>query len=329
MRGSRRLTASILLAAICAPGTWLRTDVPQTMPTGIEFERIAAASETGTPQWSVAGVWHYTSKPSRYFGGFSALLPLGEGQLQAFSDRGARFTFGEPDLPGETAPQSRPEQIVELQRVAPEHAFDLWDIESVTRDPATRDYWLGFEGVHAIHRFSAASEIEDVRILDGEVDWYFNSGAEAMLRLDDGRFVIIPEGRAEALIYASDPVEGGAPTSVEFVSPAPEFAVTAAAQLPDGRVLLLMRDVVWGAPPFDGMLAIADAPPASPDTPWQAEVLFRFDGVIPAENYEGLATREMADGRVAVWVIADDNFSVQQRTLLVKLIFDPSAPLAN
>lgn len=329
MSGGRRLGprlfAVLTLAALCAPGTWLRTDLPRTLPTGIELARVAGPSTTDLPQWSVAGVWQYTSDPHRLFGGFSAILPLGEGSLRAFSDRGSRFTFTEPDRPDEAAQ----DRIVALQLVAPEYSNDLWDIESVTRDPVSRDYWLGYEGVHAVHRFSVASEIEDVRFLDGEVDWYVNSGAEAMLRLDDGRFVIIPEGGDEALVYDGDPVEGGAPVTLDFASPARDFAVTAAAQLPDGRVLLLMRDVVWGVPPFAAQLAIADVPPVSPDTPWSADVLLRFDGVIPPENYEGLAVREQADGTVAVWVISDDNFSIQQRTLLVKLVFDPAAALSN
>ncbi|WP_299195892.1 esterase-like activity of phytase family protein [uncultured Erythrobacter sp.] len=317
--------AALALAVLCAPGTWLRTEVPRTLPTGIEFNRIAGASPTDLLQWNVAGVWHYTSDPSRFFGGFSAMLPLRDGHLRAFSDRGSRFTFTEPDLPD---PAMRAPSVV-LQLVAPRHSNVLWDIESVTRDPVSRDYWLGYEGAHAIHRFSVASEIEEVRFLDGEVDWYVNSGAEAMLRLSDGRFVIIPEGRGEALIYAGDPVEGGTPVTIDFTVPVEDFVVTAAAQMPDGRVLLLMRDVVWGVPPFAGLLAIADTPPTSSDTEWSADVLIHFDGVIPPENYEGLAVRGQDDGTVAVWVISDDNFSIQQRTLLVKLVFDPAADRAT
>jgi len=45
--------------------------------------------------------------------------------------------------------------------------------------------------------------------------------------------------------------------------------------------------------------------------------------VIPRENYEGLALRPRGDGRVDVWVMSDDNFSIIQRSLLAKLVFDP------
>ena len=38
-----------------------------------------------------------------------------------------------------------------------------------------------------------------------------------------------------------------------------------------------------------------------------------------------LALRPRDDGRVDVWVISDDNFSIMQRTLLAKLVFDPGA----
>lgn len=315
------MIAALAVAALCAPGTFARTHVPTVPPTDIALTRVADASETGTPGWGIAGVWEYSSGPSRYFGGFSALLALDDHRLQAFSDRGVRFTFLEPDRPGqETALRE-----VAIQYVAPGYSLRLWDIESATRHPETGEYWLGYEYFHAIHRFSAASEPEGVRDLEDEVDWPSNSGAEAMVRLEDGRFLVMGEGKNIALIYPSDPVAGAEPDRIEFKTPAESFVVTDLAQLPDGRVLLLMRNLVWGSPPFNSLIAIADAPDAAMDETWQPQVVLRFDNILPNENYEGLAVRPQEDGKVAVWAIADDNFSFQQRNLIVKLIFDPSA----
>ena len=317
MRSARRLIAALALAALCAPGTFLRTEVSGEMPRDIALEQIAGPSATGSADWKVAGIWQYEAS-SRNFGGYSALLTLSSNRLRAFSDRGTRFTFIEPDQPRETAE----ERVVSAQVVQRDYARELWDIESATRDPATGAYWLGYEHVHAIHRFTVGSVTDGLRDLSDEVDWYENAGAEAMLRLADGRFIVIPEGNDEALLFASDPVEQVKPETFTFINPARSYAVTDLAQLPDGRVLLLMRNVEWGFPPFAGLIAIAEPPVA--DAEWRPEITLRFDNAIPRENYEGLAVRALEDGRIAVWVIADDNFSVIQRNLLVKLLFDPS-----
>lgn len=319
----RRLFAALAVAALCAPGTWLRTEVPREVPTDIAMVRIAGAAKTPLPDWSVAGVWQYSTGPSRKFGGFSALLTLGDKTLRTFSDRGYRFTFTAPDR-GDDLAEVR---YISRQALGEERLhWVLWDIESATRDPDTGDYWLGFEYTHAIHRFSIASEPMGLRVLEDEVDWNTNSGLEALQRLSDGRFIGIPEGRSYAMVWPADPVEGGKAQSVPFENPAPGYAVTDLAQLPDGRLLFLMRKVAWDLPPFAGLLAIADPPARGSALPIKPGVVLRFDGVLPPENYEGLAVREQDDGTVAVWIISDDNLSVFQRTLLAKLVFDPAKP---
>lgn len=317
------MTAALALALMVAPGTWLRTPVTKENPASIELTQIAGAGETGAPGWSVEGVWHYSTEPTLRFGGFSGLLSVGEGRLRAFSDRGFLFTFVEPDRADE-APKTR--RISGLPYNDPSLYPRLWDIESVTRDPANAgDYWVGYENTHAIHRFSYKTEPEAVRIFDGLTqDWYSNAGLEAMERLSDGRFLAIPEGRGEALVFAGDPVDGGAPITLAFDNPAPGFAITDLAQMPGGRVLMLMRDVDWGQyPPFAGKLAIADVPPPGSDGPIAPQVLFDFEGVLPPENYEGIALRAKEDGTLAVWIISDDNLAAMQRTLVAKLTYTP------
>lgn len=319
MRSARRLIAALAVALLCAPGTWLRTEVPQAMPEVVTLEKVAGESATPSPAWRIGGVWSY-SADSRYFGGFSALLALSDHHLRAFSDRGARFTFLEPDQPGAaTALTSVNYQIV-IDRLA----HDLWDIEAATRDPASANYWLAYENHHAIHRFTVASEVDGVRELVEEVDWPVNSGAEAMLRLGDGRFLVMPEGQHEVALFAGDPVDGGDLATFAWRNPAPSFVVTDLAQLPDGRILLLMRNLEWGMPPFASAIALAHPPDPAAKEPWSPKIALRFDGVIPRENYEGMAVREREDGLIDVWVIADDNISVFQRNLLVKLVLEPA-----
>jgi hypothetical protein len=313
-----RLLGALGLALLCAPGTFLRTPMPDEMPEPKGPERVAGPSATSDPAWRVEGVWRYRAD-HRFFGGYSALLAIEGGRLRAFSDRGARFTFPEPDAGADAAGASP----IVLQPVAEGFEEDLKDIESATLDPASGRYWLGFEGTHAFHRYTSANQPDGLRVIEDEVDWPDNGGMEAMLRLSDGRFMVLPEGGEEGLLYPSDPVDGGKPEAFAFRRPVESYAATDLAQLPDGRVLLLMRDTVLALPPFDTLLAIAP-PPRAGET-WAPRVALRLDAVIPSDNYEGLTTRTLADGRVAVWIVSDDNLSVLQRTLLAKLMFDPSA----
>lgn len=305
-----------------APGTWLRSEVSPDPPDEIGVTQIAGPSATSAAQWELAGIWHYRGE-GLSFGGFSALLALKGDRLRAFSDRGYRLTVTEPDV---AMPASEGAPLgVRMQAVAVGWRNDLWDIEAATRDSRTGAYWLGYEHRHAIHRFTITSEADGVRSLYGEVDWPDNSGIEAMVRLDDGRFVVLPEGQRRGLLFAGDPVDGSAAEAFDIISPADGYVITGAKQLPDGRLLVLMRRLVWPSrqawPPFASLLAIGDVPEAG--GVFAPQITLPLKGVLPPDNYEGLALRERADGRVDVWIISDDNLSVFQRTLLAKLIYAP------
>lgn len=54
--------------------------------------------------------------------------------------------------------------------------------------------------------------------------------------------------------------------------------------------------------------------------PASSRVLAQMNVFVTIDNYEGVAARQMPDGRVRLYVISDDNFSKKQRTLL--MIYD-------
>lgn len=317
MAGARRVIAALALAALCAPGTWLRSPVETRPHKQVDVIRIAGPAATDKSAWALVGVWHYRGT-GLDVGGFSAMVTLGSNTLRAFTDRGFRMTFREPDLPN-------PRGKINRQLVEPGLENDLFDIESATRNPDNGDYWLGFENVHTIQRYTVASSTTGVRSLMDKVDWSDNGGIEAMVRLADGRFVIMPETGSTGLIFPGDPVEGSAPATFTFRFPSKRYVATDTVQLPDGRLLVLLRKLVWPSgdawPPFSALLAIGDPP--RPGKTFAPVPALWLDGLLPRENYEGLALRPRADGRVDVWVMADDNLSLFQRTLLAKLVFDP------
>ncbi|MCK0129684.1 esterase-like activity of phytase family protein [Erythrobacter sp. F6033] len=318
MSRRRRVFAAIMIACLCAPGTFLRTPVSWEPPAEINAEQIQTSGETDTPGWSVEGVWHYEGE-SLIFGGFSSLIALPDNRLLSLSDRGARFSLTEPDQPN-------PKASVIRQTLAVAGPTMLADIEAATRDPESGTYWASLENNHGIHRFTADHTPTGILKLDAKaLGWSNNTGAEAMTRLNDGRFVVIPEGRRTGLIYSDDPLGEEAHTTFAYLPPVPGHATTDMVQLPDGRIVLLLRNLApsVGIPPFESKLAIGPAPETGSEDTWAPQVTLNLAGVIPRENYEGIAARALPDGRVAIWLISDDNLSVMQRTLLAKLILDP------
>ena len=316
MRLKRRAMAALTIAALAAPGTWLRSPASWDPPSRVDQAQVSGPRATSEAAWRVEGVWHYTAPSSLLFGGYSALLALPDGTLQAFSDRGARFTFAEPDGAGGL-------RTVVRQRLDP--PLDYVDAEAATRDPASGRYWIALENRHGIYRFGSDNRATGVLRIDGEaLGWGDNSGIEAMARLADGRFVALPEGSSTGLIFADDPIENPEYRTFEYEPPVQGHGATDMAQLPDGRVLLLLRnlDPAGGLPPFESKIAIGPAPAAGQR--WAPRIALDLAGVLPRENYEGLAIRPRADGSVTVWLIADDNMSVMQRTLVAKLRFDPA-----
>ena len=153
-----------------------------------------------------------------------------------------------------------------------------------------------------------------------------------MVRLADGRFVVLREGfngwfedrQHKAVLFSGDPILYGEPRKFTFDGPA-GFSPTDMAQLPDGRVLILMRSLVWPMPArFSGRIALADPADIVPGGVWWAKEIAKLVPPLPLDNLEGLAIRPRKDGKVTVWLISDDNNAVAQRTLLWKMVLDPA-----
>lgn len=303
--------AALLLAVLALAASWWRTPVSQGDLADLQLLplQFEPAAQGG---FRLTGLWQLQSGDAR-FGGYSALLADDDGRLLAFSDRGRRLVFGKPGLAPTAGAQAdqRPDRGV---------GQDLFDIESATRDPVSGTYWLGYEGTHAVHRYTPA-HLADGHVLLRE-NWPQNGGAESLVRLADGRFALLPEDAARLYLFDGDPVAGAAMTSMAITWPEAGYFPTDAAQLPDGRLLVLMRRLVPGLPPtFDSLLVWGELPAAGED--WRPQVALHAEGLLPRENYEGLALRLLADGRTELWLIADDNFSAFQRTLLARLVLAP------
>lgn len=260
------------------------------------------------------------------FGGFSGLVMLPQRRLLAVADFGVFLEF--------TPPGEGPMRAVNTELGAKvKRSKFARDTESIAFDQGSAKFWVGFEQVNAVGRLNAMLEVEELVYPVPMKDWPENSGPEAMARLDDGRFVILCEceepGMGEkghpGVLFSGDPAS--AETEVRsFVADGPEgFAPTDMAQLPDGRVLVLMRRLVWPLPwRFAGRIAIGDPKEIRPDGRWKLTEVAALSSSLPIDNFEGMAIAPAERGRIEVWLISDDNLSDLQRTLLWKLTVDPA-----
>jgi hypothetical protein len=314
-----RVALVVLLVVGLAPGTFVRS------PAG---GRGDDAEVTITPrperagvhgELRLSGVWEMRS-PHGWFGGFSALT-RGEGQaLVAGTDRGFLLDI---DLSG-AAPRATARSF-RFVGISTRGRKEYVDLESLARDQATGRLWGGFESGNLIVRFAPGGQ-RTVSAPPAMADWNENGGPEAMERLADGRFIVLaedPEPKGwitQALVFPEDPVEGAVPM-LSYLRVPEHFSPVDAAQLPDGRLLILLRRVRYTIPAqFDTAIAIADPRDIRPGGTWQARVIERLDGGIFADNFEGIAfvpSRE-DPARGSVWLVTDDNFSIFQRSLLIR-----------
>jgi len=320
----RRLILILLVAAGLAPGTWVRSPAaPPNMTDGLTLSRLPVA-EQRIGALEFLGAWQLESR-NDHFGGYSALIARRNGSLLAASDRGRMLVLSAPD--GREPISFKFDYFAGLRT----DAKRMVDIEALTQDHSTGRIWAAYEGRNQIERlerdFTGSRLVRPVEMRS----WRGNSGPEAMARLTDGRMIVLAEASRRwfarttpALLFAGDPVEGVRPLQFRFVPPA-GYSPTDMAQLPDGRVLILLRSFRLGVPPsFPGKLVIADPAAIRAGREWSGTEIADLKPPLPNDNFEGLALQPQADGSTTIWVISDDNRVVFQRTLLLKLRLPPT-----
>lgn len=305
-----------MLLLSVAPVIWLREPVPPTnasqsataVPLPLPIDRALGL-------FRLTGAWQLTS-PNSDFGSYSALVRSGPGRLSAFSDAGVRFDLPMPGYPGG----------VRIVRLLPRYkgVKSSRDVEAASLDQDGVAVWLTLERRNVFLR-TGPGQIQPAVIASPELaGWSDNSGAEAMTRLSDGRFLVLAEGGGPAHAGRLLPrAPDGTDRSMHFRFIAPDgYRPTDTAQLPDGRVLILLRELRWPMPPrFGTKLVIADPDTIRAGGDWSGSVLASLDGTGLEENYEGLAIEPGADGTINAWLISDDNSAATQRTLLLRLQF--------
>ena len=320
----------ILLVSIAlAPGLYWRGEAtPRSHPQQLGVSDIAVPADLrrlgDDPAAPVLDRAWQLSSDNELFSGFSALVALDSAQFLAVTDGShyVRWRLADGQL------------VLEGGRQLPAAAKDFKyarDIESITRDPDTGQLWFGLEMRNAIRRTDADFDALVQVSPEPMAIWPSNSGPESLLRLSDGRFLTISEGARlsdtggyAALQFGSDPIRNP-PMTAFGIRPPDNYQVTDMAEIPDGRVLILLRRVKLNFPPrFQSRILIADPATIAEGENWQWEELARLeDPRLPLDNFEGLAVTEGDDGKLDLWVISDDNAMKFQRTILLKITWNP------
>jgi hypothetical protein len=255
----------------------------------VTFERIEVA---GTD-----GAWAVSMKEPR-FGGVSALALQGR-RLLALTDSGVLFSLPRPgegrigrshDLPDGPGPPNR----------------RRWrDSESLLQDPAGH-WWVTFENRHSLWRFDPnfrRSEFH-LRLRQG---WAVNKGAEAVVIGKDGRLVLIPEVTSRILRVSA----GGRIERDRLTRPPGE--ISDATRLPDGRVLVLVRQLsITGIHNWIATLEEERSGPARVR-------LLRRVAVGPLTNLEAMVAEPLPTGATRLWIMSDNDFSDWRRTILLAI----------
>ena len=284
----------------------------------IPLDAAGAGTRVGALRY-VSG-YALTSADPR-FGGISAMV-LAPGGFVALSDAGTVMR-----LSGRADRRPRALRLLPLA-AGPGNAAKKSDrdSEAMARDAQGR-IWVAFERHNSLWRYAPDFRRAEAHRAPPEMArWKANSGAEAMLRLPDGRFAVWSEGRAtqpgaspgtsETLLFDRDPVDPHARAARLAWRLPSGFSVTDAALLGDRRVLTLHRSFSVR----DGIaasLGIADLAALRAGATVAPRIVATLRPPLNVDNMEALAV-ERVGGRTRIWIASDDNFSVLQRTLLMQ-----------
>lgn len=325
----RPILSSLILLLALAPG-WAGEPRLPLYERGARLSARPVALDPADPSRDRVGALRYLgglhlTGTDAAFGGFSALSVRGN-RFTLLSDGGLTLDF---TMDGTLVPRDA------RFGTLPDGPGAGWmrgdrDSESLALDPATGRAWVGFETTNAIWRYAPGfARAEASARPRAMADWPQNGGAEAMTRLSDGRFVVLsesdrPRGRRDlrsALLFRGDPTARGARPLRFFYRPPTGYSPTDAAELPDGRLMVLNR-AVSPLNLFTAKIVILDPSRLREGTTLAGPEVATFAAPVLHDNFEGLAiTREGA--ATIVWLLSDDNAAWWlQRTLLLKFRLD-------
>lgn len=308
----RRAAAILLLFALLAGCRAPASDTLTADPRPLD---AADPHRTRLGEVEVLSI-HQLRSGKRWFGGLSGLSYDGR-TLTAVNDSGHWLR-----LRMDVDEAGRPTAFGGLL-VAPLGGLDGskndGDAEELRAAP---DGWVvSFERRHRMLLYRNGLSDKPVRLdgppgFDRQPD---NGGGEAVAVLADGRLLVLSEDGVDAgglgLGWIGKP---GAWQQLSYRRTG-LFRPTSAAALPNGDVLVLERSFSL----LGGVASRLTRVPAAalrPGGVLEGRELFVLAPPLLVDNYEGISLWQRRDGRVVAYILADDNFSAWQATLLMSVL---------
>ena len=319
-RLARAGAALVLLAILATLNRNGRSDpAPSAHDAVIRFEGVPL--DNSAPGRRRLGKLQYLagwslSSPNAFFGGISAMHIEG-GAVIALSDSGHVIRFPVP-----TASNGSVQGRIDPLTDGPGSPLRKQDRDTESLALAGNHAWIGYERRNMVWRYRITDWRSDAHAKPAAMaHWPKNGGAEGLVRLDDGRFLVfsedarLPDGSSQLLLLDGDPALSPSRSVLLGYRGVPGFFATDAAELPDGRLLILNRRFsIAGS--FTAKLVIAALPNAGRVV--SGRILATLRSPVTVDNMEALSVTSEG-GRTIVWIASDDNFSQPlQRTLLMK-----------
>jgi hypothetical protein len=334
------IAAAALVAAMAAgceepkaPDQWTPIQVTATA-TPLEPDRPGAI-EAGDLVYRGGLV---LKSSSALFGGFSGLSVAADGtRFVAVSDTGV-WLSGELalDADGRLTGLSNP-RIAQMrdERGEPLQGKRQSDAEDLARLPDGR-YAVSFEQEHRILIYDLDGKgpfAPAVRgpTVAGTEGMHPNEGLESLAALPDGALVGVaehaPRGAGSPIWIWPKGATTGEP--IGRANRPQGYGMSGLATLPNGDLISIERLYL----PLIGVrvnvrhlpLAKLRATPPEAD----GRVIGALEPPMSLDNFEGVAAVPRADGAIRIYLIADDNYSSNQRTLLYAFDWTPPAGLAS
>lgn len=279
-------------------------------------EENAHRIEVGRLIWR--GGFSITGTDNR-FGGLSALHVTPDGQrMHAVTDRGnwvtATLTYQENDLSG-----MRNIEITPLLDVNGKPLKGrLRDAESLA---IGNSLVISFERKHRLWRYTRRiggypGLPTPMKTPAGFYRLSDNGGIEAMTRLCDGRLLVLAEKKFDQ----RPGIVGWIQTSSDWFSfryqTKATLRPTGSVTLPNCDIAVVERSfsVVSGLKIRVTRVRTAEIQPTKLISP---EELAYLSYPLSVDNFEGIAARVSKNGKTLIYLVSDDNFNSEQRTLLV------------
>lgn len=263
------------------------------------------------------------------FGGLSGLHVEPDGKLIAVSDRGDFFVARLTLSPGGDLTGLVDARLAAMRDAngRPFPSKDAADSEDITRLPDGR-FAVSFEQTHNIRIYDLAGKGPNAAPeaelgLAGADALKPNESLESLAPFDDK---ILTAGESftsrSAPFWIAPLASDVAPAPVGKTTTRDFHGLVSLAKLPDGDYLALER---FYAPVLGVRLHLRRVTRAGLDAGrWEGPDVTDIAPPVALDNFEGLAAVPNGDGSVRLYMIADNNFSAGQRTLLYA--FDLAAP---